>query len=129
VVVTTRRERGPAELHTLLSAYPVGEQRPLWYDPRAREEPTFNRLTLGGVIVAASGIMLWPVAAIVEGILLCGRSVWRALTTARPEPTPETPVWRRLLLVVAALLTIGLTVRYLFRQDYRCYFEFERVMG
>jgi hypothetical protein len=155
------RAAAEAELRTLLSAYPPGEQRALWYDPRNHEDPTFAPVTIGGFAVACALAVIWPVLALVFGVLQFGRRVWWGLTAPpsavaerdadRPrgeeaaaeapprdegaeyqrgsQPPPEVPPWQRALWIAAALATIGLSLRYVFWQDYSCYFRFEPVMG
>jgi hypothetical protein len=123
------RAAAEKELQTLLSANPPGEERPIWYDPRDRDEPTFAPMTFAGFLAAGTLALLWPVLAVLAGIHQFGRWLWWNLTARRFGPAREIPPVRRVLMIGVALVTIALMVRFVFWQDYKIYFEFEPVMG
>jgi hypothetical protein len=127
--VHATRPPAEAELRSLLSTYRPGEQRPIWFDPRDRQDPTFEPLTQSGCAAGVARLALLPVIAPIEGVMQLGRWLTHAVTTAQARPPREIPAWRRALMIVAALLTIGLSVRYVFWQDYSAYCRFEPVTG
>ena len=68
-----------AALPVLLAPHTVGEQRPLWYDPSGRTEPTFKPpLTFGGILMEGTLILLRPVLMMIAGAFELGSSAWRA---------------------------------------------------
>jgi hypothetical protein len=128
--VHLERSAAEAELAALLTAHPVGEQKLLRYDPRGSLEPTFEPpLTFGTFLVAGTLILLRPALVMLGALVSVGHRMGWELAAPRRGPVPRVPAWRRLLLIVSAVLAIALTVRYVFRQDYQCYYELQPVTG
>ncbi|HYH66585.1 MAG TPA: DUF3592 domain-containing protein, partial [Urbifossiella sp.] len=73
--------------------------------------------------------VLAPLFALVTGPFLLVRNVAVALVSRKPGPAPAVPAWRRLLLIAASVLTLALTARYVLKQDYEVFAEYEPVMG
>lgn len=122
-------DRADAEevLKTLLVGHTIGEEKPVWYDPRSEdEEPSFQRpMTFFGFVTTTLWFPFWPLVAMIRDAIGICRDLWRKVTTSQPDTEPGTPALERLAWIGLSLLLLAMEGYFLFRQDYECYYKFQ----
>lgn len=81
-----------SDLRGGLLAYPVGEQRPIWYDPKDPHSAIFERVTLFDAALRSLILCSAPLVLLVTGPFVLARHLWQSVFDPAPkwaEPIQE----------------------------------------